>query len=120
MLARIEHLPEHVLGMRATGKVVDTDYHNVLFPAFTLYRQQNEWLYYIMVIETPIGNFSIEALLNDMVLGFQYFTRWKKVAIVSAERGVITFTNTVGKLLPGEYRGFHLSEQEKAFKWVSS
>jgi hypothetical protein len=120
MLQLMHDVPPGALGIRATGKVTADDYLNVVFPAFTEYAKTTRALKYLLLLETSVSNFAIEAWLNDAVLGFQYLTRWNKVAIVTNQQGVITFTDIVGKLAPGEYKGFRLSELVKAKEWLAS
>jgi hypothetical protein len=120
MLEVIHDVPAGALGIRATGKVTANDYLNVVFPAFEFYAKRTNSFKYLMLLETDVSNFAIDAWLNDMVLGFQYFTKWNKVAIVSNQPGVITFTNTVGKLAPGEYKGFTLSQLVQAKEWLAA
>jgi hypothetical protein len=120
MLQVMHDIPPGALGIRATGKVSADDYINVVFPAFTEYAKTTRALKYLLLLETRVGNFAIEALLNDAVLGYQYLTRWNKVAIVTNQQSVITFTNIVGKLAPGEYRGFKISELALAKEWLTT
>lgn len=120
MLQVMQDVPAGALGIRATGRVSADDYLDVVFPAFTAYAKTTKGFKYLLLLETSVSNFTIDAWLNDAVLGYQYFTKWRKVAIVTDQERVISFTNVVGKLAPGEYKGFTLAELPTAKEWLSS
>ena len=52
-------------------------------------------------------------------MGLKHFRGWKKIAIVTDERAVETFTNKFSFAIPGEAKGFKLSEFETAKQWVA-
>lgn len=119
MIQIINGLPQTVAGFRATGKITQSDYDQVVNPRVDEVYKQFDKINYLFVIETPLSNFSAGAWMKDAILGFVYFTQFNKIAIVSKQGGVKKFTNIFGKLIPGKSRGFMLEEQEKAMRWIS-
>lgn len=76
-------------------------------------------IYYLLVLETPVENFTAGAWWQDMVAGIKHFTQWKKMAIVTDQKAVEKFTDLFSYVSPGEAKGFKLSELQQAIDWVS-
>ncbi len=120
MLSLMSDLPPDVIGIIANGKVTADDYIETLFPAFEAYAEKNRKMKYLLLLDTSVSNFTLEAWLNDGVLGYQYLMRWSKVAIVTDQEGVIGFTYVFGKIMPGEFKGFSRAALQQAKEWVSA
>jgi len=119
MLQFIKDLPNHVVGIRATGEVNKEDYKKVLIPRMEeLARRQGE-IDYLLVLETDVQNFSAAAWFEDLKLGLKNFSKWRKVAIVTDQEGVEWLTDISRHFIPGESRGYKLSELNDAIEWVS-
>ena len=119
MLHPINDLPAHVIGFRATAHVNKTDYENVLIPAIKKIDKEHGHIHFIMVLETPVSNFTIAAWMQDALLTLKHYRGWKKIAIVTNEKGVEKFTNMVSAFIPGQTKGFTLSQLEEAKQWVA-
>ena len=119
MLKKIEDIPAYVAGFTATGEVNKEDYETIITPELESIDKEHGHIHFLMILETPVKNFSIGAWLQDAWIGLKHFKGWKKVAIVTDEKGVETFTNKFGALIPGKMQAFKLSEKEMAKKWVA-
>jgi hypothetical protein len=119
MLKKIEDIPAHVAGFVATGHVDKNDYDTILIPELERLDKEHGHIHFLMILETPVKNFSSGAWLQDAWMGLKHFRGWKKVAIVTDESGVETFTNKFSAFIPGKTKGFKLSEAEIAKKWVA-
>lgn len=118
MVEVLEEFPEHVAAFRATGRVTGKDYDEVINPVVANIYRKNEKISFLYLIDTPLTNFSMGAWLKDAVLGFVYFTEWKRIAIVSDNCGAKRFTNFFGHFVPGKYRGYILNDYDEAKIWV--
>jgi hypothetical protein len=119
MLTRIEDVPSYVVAFRATGEVNKDDYDKILMPAIDTADKLHGHIHFLFQLETPVKNFSTGAWLEDAWSGLKHYRGWKKVAIVSDEQAVETFTNKFSAFIPGQTKGFKLSELEAAKKWVA-
>jgi hypothetical protein len=119
MLSIIPDLPAHVTGIRATGKVTKYDFEQVLIPAINDLVKRTGKINYLLLLETPISNFTLGAWIDDAIVGLKHFTQWHKIAIVTDQKGVEKFSDIFGYIVPGESKGFKLSELGAAKKWVS-
>ncbi len=119
MIEVITGLPAHVAGFRATGKITSEDYQKIIYPLVGSIAKAFGKINYLLVVETPLSNYSAGAWIDDALLGIKYFTKWNKLGIVSQSDGIKKFTNTFGKLIPGETKGFKLEELPVAKEWIS-
>ncbi|QNL48222.1 STAS/SEC14 domain-containing protein [Olivibacter sp. SDN3] len=119
MLENIQDLPAHVFGVKATKEVTGEDLKNVLIPGLEELTYRYGEIYYLLVLYTPVKNFTATAWFQDMLAGIKHFSQWKKMAIVTDEKGVRRFTDAFSKVAPGEAKGFSHSEVTNAITWLS-
>ncbi|RZL17525.1 MAG: STAS/SEC14 domain-containing protein, partial [Pedobacter sp.] len=86
MLSEIPNLPDYVFGVKATGEVTADDLKNTLLPGLEASTNKYNEIYYILVLETKVENFTAGAWYQDMVAGLKHLTAWKKMAIVSDQK----------------------------------
>ena len=96
MLKLISDLPATVVCVKATGRVSKEDYRKVLLPALKELYSRTGHVSLLLLIETKLKNYSIGAWMEDAKTGLRYFSKWHRVAIVSARKGIKRFTNTFG------------------------
>lgn len=120
MITVLTSAPSNVAAFRATGEVTKADYDNVVIPAVDALVKKQDAINFLLVVDTAMSNFSIGALLKDLGIGLKHFTKWRKMAIVSEQAGVIKFTDFFSYIAPGEAKGFTHAELEEAKQWVSS
>jgi hypothetical protein len=118
MLTEIIGLPENVFGIKATGEVTSDDLKQVLLPGLEKLTNQFDEIRYLLVLETDIKNFTAGAWIQDAKAGLQNFTKWKKIAVVSHEKGVEWFTDIFTVATPGSSKGFKPDEIEEAKAWL--
>jgi len=119
MLTPINDLPSYVFGVKAVGEVTADDLKNVLLPGLESLTTKYDEIYYILVLETKVENFTAGAWFQDMVAGIKHLTKWKKMAIVTDQKAVEKFTDAFSYVTPGEAKGFTLEELDEAITWVS-
>ena len=113
-------MPSYVAGFTATGKVSKEDYDAVIVPEIERVDKQHGHIHFLMVLETPVKDFSIGAWMQDAWQGLKHYRGWKKIAIVTDEKGVEKFTDVFSAVVPGKAKGFTLAELAEAKAWVSS
>ncbi len=119
MIEVITGLPAYVTGFRAVNKITSEDYQKIIYPLVDSVAKAFGKINYLLVVDTPLSNYTAGAWIDDAFLGFKYFTKWRKLAIVSKSDGIKKFTNVFGNLVPGETRGFKMEELAIAKEWVS-
>jgi|ERR671912_1876466 hypothetical protein len=119
MLTIMTDLPPHVVGIRATGAVTRQDFDEVLKPALEALHKRTGKINYLLLLETTVSNFTIGAWIDDIVMGLKHFTHWNRIAVVTNEKLVEKFSDAFTFIVPGQSKGFNLSELVKAKEWVS-
>lgn len=119
MIETIPGFPPYVAAFRATGKITGKDYDEIINPIVSNIYKQHGKINYLLVLDTSLANYDLNAWCKDALLGFVYFTEWKKIAIVSTKKSIKNFTDIFGKLLPGSTRGFLMENLEEAKAWIS-
>ncbi len=119
MIEVIPGLPAFVTAFRATGIVTRDDYDTIINPlvksVVTAFNKVN----YMLILNTELKNYTAGAWIEDALLGMRYFTKWKKIAIVTDKDSIKKFTDTFGKLIPGETKGFKMEDISLAKQWIS-
>jgi hypothetical protein len=119
MLQYINDLPADVVGIHAIGEVTKQDIETVLIPRLDELTQRQGEIKYLLVLETDVSKFTLAAWWSDLKAGIKHFTDWKRIAVVSDQKGVEWATNGFNYLVPGKARGFALSQLDEAVKWIS-
>ncbi len=119
MIEVIPGFPPNVAAFNATGKITGQDYDEIINPLVEKIYKESQKINYLLVLNTSLENYNLEAWLKDALLGFVYFTEWRKIAIVSNNRRIKHFTNVFGKLIPGCSRGFLMEELDTAKEWIA-
>lgn len=118
MIEIIKTLPEHVLGVRATGEVTKDDLETVLIPAMDKLVERSGAIHYLLVLDTDVKNWDFGAWVSDAKMGLKYFTKWHKIAVVTEQEGVRTFTSGFSAVVPGEARSYTHAQLQEATDWV--
>jgi hypothetical protein len=119
MLEPLEDLPEGVIGFTAVGEIHADDYRDVLQPALQQALDRGEKVR--IVLEFPgFDGISAGATWEDLKMGVEHLTRWKRIALVTDVEWMIHLTQLVGWMTPGELRHFPLSERDDAIAWAAA
>ncbi len=119
MIYIIPNLPDHVLGVRATGEVTKEDVEQVLIPAIDGLVARKNGIHYLLVLDTNVRNWDLGAWVSDVKMGLKYLGKWHKIAVVSEEQSVKTLTGLFDIVVPGESRGYTHAQLQEAMDWVS-
>lgn len=119
MIEVIHGLPAYVTAFRATGAVTRDDYQKIINPLVKSVATAFGKVNYMLVLNTSLTHYTTGAWVEDALLGMRYFTKWKKLAIVTEKDEIKKFTNTFGKLIPPETKGFKMEDLSTAKQWIS-
>ena len=119
MIEVIHGMPAYVTAFRATGTVTREDYHKTINPLVKSVVKAFNEVNYMLVLNTALRNYTTGAWIEDALLGVRYFTKWKKLAIVTEKNGIKRFTDIFGKLIPPQTKGFKMEDLSIAKQWIS-
>ncbi len=119
MLEQLTDLPDGVIGFTAVGKMHSDDYKDVLIPAIEATLARGDDVRVVLLFPTFDG-MSAGAMWEDLKMGMEHLTRWKRIALVTDIEWMINVTHLFGWLTPGEMKHFPLDEREAAIAWAAS
>ena len=118
MIQAIKSIPGHIAGFRASGTVTWDDYKTVVVPVTEEKLKQTGEIYFLLLVDTDLGNFTFGAWARDALLGLEHLSKWRKAAIITDNENAIKFTDGFSIVAPGEFKGFKKSEYDAAVKWL--
>ena len=119
MLKLINDLPQQVIGLHAFADVTETEYESALDPLIESQLKKSGKINFVLVLETDINNFASGAWCGNVKIGFKYFFKWRKVAIVTDQKSVPGFNDLFKYIIPGKFEKFPLDALDQAIRWVS-
>jgi hypothetical protein len=119
MIEHLQNLPKNIVGFKATGEITEEDFTKTIMPKVQELIDKTNQLNYMLILETPLGNFTIGAWMKDAMMGLKHLTKWNRTAIVSDTSAIRNFTDFFSFLMPGEYKGFEHQDLQNAIDWVS-
>src|SRR5947209_8699561 len=120
MIEKITDIPDYVAGFIASGEVTRQDYENLVVPEIDRLVDKHGHIHFLLVLNTDVGNYTAGAWVKDALVGLKHATKWKKMAIVSDQKGVQKVTDAISPIIPGVSKGFSFDELNVAKSWVSS
>jgi hypothetical protein len=118
MLELIPDLPDHVLGLRATGTVTSDDYASVLVPELERMLGAYRRVRLLYVLAEGFDNYTRGAAWEDARVGMRHFTSFERVAVVTDVDWIETGVKAFGFLMPGDVRVFDGETLDEARAWV--
>jgi hypothetical protein len=115
MFEPLEDLPEGVIGFSAVSEIHADDYRNVLQPAL----DRGESCESSSSSPASMGS-SAGATWQDLKMGVEHLTNWKRIALVTDVEWMIHLTTLFGWMTPGELRHFPLSDRDDAVAWAAA
>ncbi len=119
MIIEIQDLPVNVVGFKAVGHITEEDFTETVMPKVKALIDKTDKLNYLLVLETPLGEFTIGAWMKDAIMGLKHLTKWNRAAIVTDVNAIRSFTDFFSYLMPGEFKGFEHKDLQQAIDWVA-
>ena len=120
MIESIPHLPGHVIGFTASGKVTGSDYESTIIPTVEEALKSHLEINLIYHLGPDFTGFDAAAVWDDTKLGLSHITSWNRIAVVTDVSWIGTGVRTAGFLMPCEVKLYPNKELQNALDWVSS
>jgi hypothetical protein len=119
MLQLINDLPSHVIGIHAFADVSVKEYHETLIPQLDNLVIRKLPINLILVIETDTKEFSPGNWCVNIKTGMKYFFKWRKIAVVTDQKGMMGINDLFKYVIPGVHRLHSLDQIDKALIWIA-
>lgn len=116
----LSNLPDHVVGVSASGRVDAKDYETVLIPAIEAALQEHKRIRVLYLLTPEFEGFTSGAMWNDSRLGLAHLRAWERIAVVTDVHWVAHAARMFAFLLPGLVKVFSNQEQSDAEKWIAA
>lgn len=120
MIRQIENTQSDVVAFEAEGEITEPDFKDVVMPAVEKVVKEHDELNYLLLLNTELKNFSMQAWMQDALLGLKNITKWRRVAIVTDNQYIRKFTDGFSYFVPGEFKGFDKANLPEALTWVGA
>ncbi len=120
MMQRLPDLPDHVVGVVASGKVVASDYESVFAPAVKATLAKHGRVSVLYQLAPDFEAITPAAMWDDMKLGLTHLTAWEKIAVVTDLEWVAGASRLMGFAVPCPVKAFANSEFAEAVRWVAT
>jgi SpoIIAA-like len=107
------------VGIRASGKLTDKDYKDILIPKLETLTKDQEKLDLLFFMDKDFEGWDLHAAWDDMTYGLQHVADFEKLAIVGGPKWIEWCIKACGFLFRGEIRIYPEDELEKAWEWVA-
>lgn len=120
MITKIQETPDNVAAFKATGEITKQDYENCVIPEIKAKAEEFDELNCLLLLETSLENFTLEAWLQDALMGLKNLIRWNRVAIVTDNKSLRNFITVFSVFVPGEYSTYPVEDFENALFWCAN
>ena len=119
MMDLMQNLPDHVVGIIASGEVTANDYETFLVPAIEAKLVGQGKLRILYQLGPEFKGFTSGAMWDDLKLGVAHLTAWEKVAVVTDVDWISNATRLFGFAMPCPVKVFSNKEIADATRWVA-
>jgi SpoIIAA-like len=118
MMELMSDLPDHVVGIVASGEVTARDYETVLMPAVEDRLGRHGKLRFIYRLDPAFTGFTAGAMWDDAKLGVAHFSAWERIAVVTDVDWIAGAARLFGFAMPCPVRVFPLAQVADAMRWI--
>ncbi len=120
MITTLPNLPDHTIGIAASGLVTGSDYEAVIIPAVEAALKKHKKLRLIYELNSDFTGFAPGAMWDDMKLGMAHLGAWEKIAIVTDVGWVANAANIFKFVMPCTMKVFSLKDRITAEQWIAA
>jgi len=120
-LNMIEIMPESngsLLALKATGKLTDTDYKEVLIPKIEEIIRRSGKAKALLYLPRDFTGWEAHAMWDDASFGLRHRNDFEKLAVVGAAKWVEWATRIGSHFMEGEVRTFPEAQLTEALNWI--
>jgi hypothetical protein len=119
----VQIMPESqgkILGLRATGKLTDQDYQEVLIPRLEALIKKHGKVRLLCFMDEEFAGVEAGAMWDDAKFFLPHKNDFEKMAIVGGPKWIELIMKLFAPLMQGEYKTFATGELSKAWEWIGA
>ncbi len=106
------------IGLRATGKLTDRDYQEVLIPNLEALISRHGKIRMLCFMDEEFTGLEPGAFWDDAKFFFPHKDDFEKMAIVGGPKWIELIMKLFGPLMKGEMKTFHADQLTQAWEWL--
>jgi hypothetical protein len=117
----IEILPDSrgtILGIRATGKLTDKDYQEVLIPALEGIIRDHGRARFLCHMDKDFDGLEMGAMWDDAKLFLKHKSEFEKMAVVGGRKWIEVMVKLFAHFMVVEVRTFPDEQLQEAWEWI--
>jgi hypothetical protein len=117
----IEIMPESngsVLALKASGKLTDADYKEVLIPKIEEIIKRSGKTKVLLYLPQDFIGWDAHAMWDDARFGLRHRNDFEKLAVVGGAKWVEWATKIASHFMEGEVRSFSEAQLREALDWI--
>jgi hypothetical protein len=107
------------VGIRATGRLTDEDYKDVLIPRLEALFDEHGKLDVLIHLDDGFSGWEAHAAWDDASFGMKHRADFEKLAVVGGPEWVSRGLNAFSFLMKGEFRHYPADKLESAWEWIA-
>ncbi len=107
-----------ILGLRATGKLTDQDYQEVLIPRLEALIKKHGKIRLLCFMDEEFAGLEAGALWDDAKFFLPHKDDFEKMAIVGGPKWIKLIMKIFAPLMKGEHKTFAAGQLSKAWEWI--
>lgn len=120
MLTLLTYLPDHVVGVSASGQVDTQDYESVLMPTIDAVLQRHPQVRLLYQLTAEFTGFTAAAMWDAAKLGLVNWNALERIALVTDVDWFAHATRMFAFIMPGLVKVFANAQRSDAEKWVAA
>jgi len=119
----IEVLPkshDNIIGIKASGKVTDQDYKEVIIPKMDDLLAQHDRGNFLYYLSNEFEGFELGAMWDDLKYATSHSDKFDKIALVGGPKWVEWTTKVCKPLVSAEIKTFEEDQLDEAWNWLEA
>jgi hypothetical protein len=107
-----------IIGIRATGKLTDQDYQEVLIPSLEALIKRHGKIRLLCFMDEEFGGIEAGAVWDDAKFFLPHKNDFEKMAVVGGPKWIELIMKLFGPLMEGEMQTFPTNQLSNAWEWI--
>jgi hypothetical protein len=120
MLQILSESKGNVLGIRASGKLTDQDYRELLIPGLDTLIKEHGKARLLWHMDEDFTGWDMGAMWDDASYFLKHKNEFEKIAVVGGRKWIEAMMGLFAHFMPGEAKTYKNEELQEAWDWIVS
>ncbi|MFC1548665.1 STAS/SEC14 domain-containing protein [Candidatus Omnitrophota bacterium] len=111
---------DNIVGIKASGKVTDQDYKDVIIPKLDSVLSQHDQARFVYYLTDEFEGFELGAMWDDLKYAVGHHEKFDKIALVGGPKWIDWTTKVTGHFIDTEIKTFEDDQLDEAWQWVEA